>query len=103
MVWLRVPETRPAHLVHEERPPPWAPLADRPFVIFVGLIRARQRQHMFRITYRDQNDVDQVVIFETPKQLASTLQAVLETRGPTPPQKRCSRAAARRNKTGVQG
>jgi MFS family permease len=38
VVWLRVPETRPAHLVHEEREPLWAPLADRPFVAFCILI-----------------------------------------------------------------
>jgi MFS family permease len=37
VVWLRIPETRPEHLVHEQRPPLWAPLADRPFVIFVCL------------------------------------------------------------------
>lgn len=38
VVFLRIPETRPAHLVHQKRPPPWAPLADRPFVIFVALV-----------------------------------------------------------------
>jgi MFS family permease len=37
-VWLYVPETRPAHLQHQERPPAWAPLADRPFVVFVVLV-----------------------------------------------------------------
>jgi MFS family permease len=38
VVWLRVPETRPEHPAHEKRPPLWAPLADRPFVVFVLLI-----------------------------------------------------------------
>jgi len=38
VVWLRIPETRPEHPVHEKRPPLWAPLANRPFVVFVLLI-----------------------------------------------------------------
>ena len=38
IVWIRIPETRPAHLLHEEREAPWAPLADRPFVVFCALI-----------------------------------------------------------------
>ena len=37
IVWWKIPETRPAHLVNEERPSPWAPLADGPFVAFCGL------------------------------------------------------------------
>ena len=38
VVWLRVAETRPDHPAHVKRPPLWAPLADRPFVLFVSLI-----------------------------------------------------------------
>lgn len=38
IVWVRIPETRPAHLAHEEREPLWAPLADRPFLAFCALI-----------------------------------------------------------------
>lgn len=38
IVWVRVPETRPAHAVVARREPPWAPLADRPFLVFCGLI-----------------------------------------------------------------
>lgn len=37
IVWWKIPETRPAHLVHEQRPAPWAPLADGRFVAFCGL------------------------------------------------------------------
>ena len=38
IVWLRIPETRPARQPHGERQPLWAPLADRPFVVFCALI-----------------------------------------------------------------
>ena len=38
IVWVRIPETRPAHVVPARREPPWAPLADRPFVAFCGLM-----------------------------------------------------------------
>jgi MFS family permease len=34
IVWVRIPETRPVHLQREARQPLWAPLADRPFVVF---------------------------------------------------------------------
>ena len=37
IVWLKIPETRPEHPEHEQRPPPWAALADAPFVAFCGL------------------------------------------------------------------
>jgi MFS family permease len=37
VVALYIPETRPARLQHEERPPLWSPLTDRPFVLFVLL------------------------------------------------------------------
>jgi hypothetical protein len=60
--------------------------------IVVGLIKARQRRHFFRISYRDShrdpsrsldsgaNDVAQVVVFEVSKQMALPLQAVLVAR-----------------------
>ncbi len=38
IVWLRVPETRPHIAAREERPPPWAALRDRPFLVFVLLV-----------------------------------------------------------------
>lgn len=34
VVWWKVPETRPAHVPHQKRPPPWTPLGDGPFVAF---------------------------------------------------------------------
>src|SRR5437660_1184320 len=40
IVWLRIPETRPEHVVPEKRPPPWTPLADRNFMMFIILITA---------------------------------------------------------------
>jgi hypothetical protein len=49
--------------------------------IVVRLLRARQRRHYFRISYRDQS-VTQVAIFEVPKQTPRTLEAVLQTRAP---------------------
>ncbi|HET7786889.1 MAG TPA: MFS transporter [Myxococcales bacterium] len=38
VVWLYVPETRPAHPPHHRRERPWTPLADRPFVAFCLLM-----------------------------------------------------------------
>src|SRR3954465_4783537 len=38
IVWVRVPEARPAHFISAPREPLWAPLADRPFVVFCALI-----------------------------------------------------------------
>src|SRR4051812_16459141 len=38
IVRWRIPETRPVHPEHHAREPLWAPLADRPFVIFCSLI-----------------------------------------------------------------
>ncbi len=50
--------------------------------IAVGLVRKRQRRHFFRISYKDQANVSQVVVFEVPKQTPNTLLAVLQTRAP---------------------
>lgn len=50
--------------------------------IGVGLVRMRQHRHFFRISYRDSGDVTQVAIFEVPKQMPRTLQAVLKARSP---------------------
>ncbi len=38
IVWVRVPETRPAHPASGRREALWGPLADRPFVVFCALI-----------------------------------------------------------------
>ena len=37
IVWWKIPETRPAQVLSEKRPPPWAPLADGRFVAFCAL------------------------------------------------------------------
>jgi hypothetical protein len=50
--------------------------------IGVGLVKMRQHRHFFRISYRDSGNVAQVAIFEVPKQMPRTLQAVLQTRSP---------------------
>jgi hypothetical protein len=50
--------------------------------IAVGLLKARERRHFFRISYRDGNNFSQVAIFEVPKQMPPTLQAVLQARAP---------------------
>jgi hypothetical protein len=48
--------------------------------IVVRLVKARQRRHFFRFSYRDSSNVVQAAVFEVPKQMPRTLQAVLQTR-----------------------
>ena len=50
--------------------------------IAVGLLAKRRRRHFFHIAYRDSENVAQAVIFEVPKHIPRTLQAVLQTRSP---------------------
>jgi hypothetical protein len=50
--------------------------------IAVGLVKKRQRRHYFRISYRDDNDVVQVAVFEVPKNMPRTLLPILQTRAP---------------------
>jgi hypothetical protein len=50
--------------------------------IAVGMFRMRRHGHFFRISYRDSNNVAQAAVFEVPKHMPRTLQAVLETRAP---------------------
>ena len=50
--------------------------------IAIGLVKMRRHRHFFRISYNDPNHVMQVAVFEVPKQMPRTLQAVLETRSP---------------------
>jgi hypothetical protein len=50
--------------------------------IAVGLLKIRQRRHYFRISYRSADNVSQVVVFEVPKHMPRTLQAVLVARAP---------------------
>lgn len=53
--------------------------------IVVGLLKARQHRHFFRITYHGPNDLAQVVVFEVPKHMPRPLQAVLDARTPRDP------------------
>ena len=49
--------------------------------IAVGLLKVRQHRHFFRISYRVPGAAAaQVVIFEVPKQMPRTLEAILQTR-----------------------
>jgi hypothetical protein len=50
--------------------------------IAVGMFKMRRREHFFRISYRDSNNVAQAVVFEVPKHMPRTLLAVLSTRAP---------------------
>ena len=54
--------------------------------VAVGLVKMRHHRHFFRITFRDQpcNSAvaSQVVVFEVPKTIPRTLQAILEARSP---------------------
>jgi hypothetical protein len=50
--------------------------------IAVGLLRARKRQHVVRITYRDESNAPQVALFQVPKQMPQTLMPILEARAP---------------------
>jgi hypothetical protein len=48
--------------------------------IAVGLFKKRERRHFFRISYLDSDHAQQVAVFEVPKHMPRTLQAVLEAR-----------------------
>ena len=48
--------------------------------IAVSLLKMRQHRHFFRVSYRDQKDIAQVVVFEVPKGMPRTLKAVLQDR-----------------------
>lgn len=50
--------------------------------IAVGLVRKRQRVHLFRIEWQDEHHADQGIVLEVPKQLPNTLQTALEARTP---------------------
>jgi hypothetical protein len=51
--------------------------------IVVGLLKVRQHRHFFRISYRAPGAAAaQVSIFEVPKHMPRTLQAILQTRAP---------------------
>jgi hypothetical protein len=62
--------------------------------IGIGLVKMRQHRHFFRISYHDSNGVAQAAVFEVPKHMPRTLQAVLETRAP----QSCKPPSARRKR-----
>ncbi len=49
--------------------------------IAVGLLKARERRHFFRISYRE-GTAAQSAVFEVPKHMTPTLQAILQARTP---------------------
>jgi hypothetical protein len=57
--------------------------------IAVALLKKRERRHFFRISYRDADHAAQVAIFEVPKHMPRTLQAVLQARAPHTCKPRC--------------
>jgi hypothetical protein len=48
--------------------------------IAVGLVRIRKHRHYVRVSYRSEDGVVQVAVFEVSKQMPRTLQAVLTAR-----------------------
>jgi hypothetical protein len=51
--------------------------------VAVALMKIRRHSHFFRLTYRDPGStVQQIVVFEVPKHMPPTLQAILEARVP---------------------
>ena len=50
--------------------------------IATGLVRHRQKRHFLRIAYKEENNAQQVAIFEVPKQMPRTLLAILQVRAP---------------------
>jgi len=50
--------------------------------IAVGLVAARRHNHYVRITYKDANQVLQVVVFEVPKAMTAYLMPMLKARSP---------------------
>jgi hypothetical protein len=50
--------------------------------IAVGLVKHRQRRHFFRISWHDENNTQQVALFEVSKEMPRTLLAILQARAP---------------------
>lgn len=58
--------------------------------IAVGLVKRRRRNHFVRITFKDSDNVHQVVVFEIPKTMPPILMPTLAARAPAPaPQLHC--------------
>ena len=65
----------------------------------VALLKQRERRHFFRISYVSGDNTKQVAVFEVPKHMPRTLQAVLEVRAPHA-SRVCSPCADRREAVG---
>jgi|SRR5229473_2501090 len=50
--------------------------------IATGLVRHRQKKHFLRIAFKEEDNAQQVAIFEVPKQMPRTLLAILQVRAP---------------------
>jgi|HubBroStandDraft_1064217.scaffolds.fasta_scaffold230730_2 hypothetical protein len=50
--------------------------------VAIGLVKSRQRKHIFQVSFRDENNAAQVAIFEVPKSMPEALRAILQTRAP---------------------
>ena len=50
--------------------------------IAVGLVKARKKSHLLRITYQDQSNAPQIALFRIPKHMPNTLLPVLQARVP---------------------
>jgi hypothetical protein len=50
--------------------------------VAIALLKKRERRHFFRITYLGPDHTTQVAVFEVPKQMPRTLEAVLHARAP---------------------
>jgi hypothetical protein len=51
--------------------------------IAIGLVKMRRHSHFFSISYRSESGgPSQVVVFEVPKDIPRTLEAILQTRAP---------------------
>ena len=49
--------------------------------IAVGLLKHRQRRHVFTIVYLNDQQTKQIAVFEVPKQAAESVKAVLDAKG----------------------
>ena len=50
--------------------------------IATGLVRHRQKKHFLQIVFKGEDNTPQVVAFEVPKEMPSTLLAILQVRAP---------------------
>jgi hypothetical protein len=50
--------------------------------IATGLVRHRQKKHFLRVAFKEEDNAQQVAIFEVPKQMPRTLLAILQVRAP---------------------